>query len=385
MPLLNTADDVKLGEQQILFVALGQDLVWPLAEGGQPKISSVSSAGTLSVSWDEVVNAELYELRRNGELIATQVGRIYNDSGLDWGASYSYRVTPIIFGVPGTESPVSINAVIPKGKVGALSASSRTLTNVTVSWAVVPGATHYEIRRNNVVIGTQTGTSKAVSTSEDTSINIYVRPFRNGILGLNSSIYTYYSGRSEERDQGSRQDMVFEPSKVDSWRPVDGWSWLANIAAQGYFTAAYGNYKGVIFYGSNGVRGALRDRLGTNGVDRQLKGSCTSAEVYLFKKAGVGTSGTVTTNIHVSNSDAGGPEPGGQNSVSRTSTSGGNGKWYNISDANGQRLGDGSFSSLMLRNDGAADYAQFTDGRLRLSWSWNYVVQAAKANTWGLA
>lgn len=384
MPLLNAADNVFIGDLQVIFIALGQIRVWPPATGSQPIVTNVSSSGTLTVSWDETDFAQSYELRRNGVLISTQESRIYNDSGLEWGSSYFYTVTPISFGIPGDESPPSINALIPEGEVGDVSASSRSLTNVTISWTAVPGATHYDVTKDGVVLERQTTLSRAIAVTADTNTSLGVRAVRNGVVGPWTKTYTYYSGKAQVKDIGSKTEMVFAPSRVDSWRPIDAWAYLTNIAAQGYYTARYGNYKGVIYYGSTGVRDSLRAKLGggTLGANRQDKGTCTSAQVYLYKKTGVGSWGAVSFNIYRSNSTASGAEPSGVGGVTLTSTKSGVGQYYNIGTAHGQAIGDATYKSLMTAMDGATNYAQFTNGTLKLSWSWNYVLEEAKANTW---
>lgn len=382
MPFLNIADNILLGTTPVNGIFVGDVRVWPPAQAGQPQVSSVSSAGTLTLTWSETTFADLYEIRRNGALIATQASRVYNDSGLEWGVSYSYTITPIVFDLPGDESVPSIAVTIPKGTVGTLTPSSRSYTNVTVSWAAVAGADQYKVYRNGSLYSTQTALSKAIATSEDSTISIYVVPVRNGVEGNASETKSYYSGRSEQRDTGSKSGMVFNPNKVDSWRSADDWAWLSNTAAQGYFTSSYGSYRGVIYYGSDGVRGELRGKLGGNGTDRQSKGSCTKAELYLYKKSGIGSGGSVTVGIQRTNNTAGGGAPSGTGNVNKATASGGSGSWINIGTSHGQALGDGTYKSLMTRRDGSGDYAQFTDCRLRLSWSWNYVTESAKSDTW---
>lgn len=466
MPLLNEADSIYLGEIPVDAIFVGETLAWPPANGSQPVISNVSNLRTLTVSWAETTNASAYELRRNGTLIATVSGLTYNDSGLSWGVSYTYTVVPIVFDIPGDESPASVpvviatpvgvtptvtgtaaagtasiswgavtnastyyiyrgdtqiattssrtytdtgldwqatytykiapyvggllgakssassGAYIPYGTVGALTSSAKTYTSVTVSWAAVSGATSYHIYVNGSYKGSTSSLSYAIGTTQDTTINIRVYPLRGGVAGMHSALYYYYSGRPEQRDSGSSTSIVVSPTKVDSWRPVDGWAWLSNTAAQGYYTSSYGGYKGVIYYGSNGARDALRSALGggTTGTNRQLNGSCTKCEVYLYKKSGVGTSGTVSTDIYRSNSTASGSEPTGVGAVTKTTASGGSGSWISIGTTHGQNLGNGSYKSLMVQKNGSTNYAQFTDGRLRLSWTWNYVTVAAAAN-----
>lgn len=466
MAFLNEADSIYLGDTAVDAIFVGDQLAWPPAQGSQPLTSNVSAYGTLKVSWASVENAEAYELRRNGTLITTTDILYFNDSGLSWDTSYTYTITPIVFGVPGSESIPSIavsiptpvgqkptlsnasaagsitvswaatneasayrvyrngayltitssrtftdtglawnatvyyqivpmfgslagaissassSSTIPKGTCGDLTPSNRTYTNVTVSWGGVLGATSYYVYVNGTLRVNTASTSYAIATSANTTLSVYVLPIRSGVGGYASPTRHYYSGRAEQRDIGSKTGIVFSPSKVDSWRPVDDWAWLSNTAAQGYYTSSYGNYKGVAYYGTNGVRDSLRTSLGGDGTSRQLNGSCTKAEVYLYKKSGVGTSGTVETVIRRSNSTASGGEPSGSDPVTRTSPKGGSGDWISIGTGHGQAIGDGASKSLMFRNDGSADYAQFTDCRLRLSWSWNYVTVTAAPNNW---
>lgn len=391
MAFLNEADFVSLGDVPVLGVYVGEVRAWPPAQGSQPQISGVSSAGTVTVTWAETDLAESYELRRNGVTIATQSTRVYTDSGLAWNGQYTYTVIPISFGIPGTESAPSTVVTIPKGTVGTLTPSSRTYTNVTVSWAAVPGATQYKIYKNGALYATQTGTSKAIATSQNTTITIYVQPLRNGVVGNNSATKTYYSGKAEVRDQGSKSGMEFIPTRLDSWRSVDNWAWLSGLAAQGYYTASYGSYRGVIdFGGSNAIRNSLRSKLGTNGTNRQLYGNCTAAEIYLVRKTNTGfQSNTIKVRFALCTSAAG---SGGDPAVDKggawqehdfpAATNSDTGRWRDLGLGNGQKMGDGGFRSVIIKKDGSANYAHFKNGKIRLSWSWNYVLEAAKANTW---
>lgn len=385
MPILNGANNIRYGVAgqgvQVLAVYQGRTRVWPPAIAGQPKISNVSSAGTLTVTWPETENASSYKLYRNGILIATQSSRVYNDSNLNWNQTVYYFVVATVYGSDGEPGPATDPITIPKGTVGALSASSKTYTKVTVSWSAVPGATSYNVLVNGAYKQSTTSTSSAVSTSADTTIKIEVQPKQSGVYGNRSDEYYYYSGRAEVRDSGSKTGMEFTPDKVDSWRSADDWAWLSNTAAQGYYTSSYGSYRGVIYYGSDGVRGELRSKLGSNGTNRQDKGSCTKAELYLYKEY-AGVNAGVKTTIYRSNSAASGDAPSGTGGVSKTTAASGSGSWINIGTSHGQALGDGSYKSLMTRQDGSTYYAQFTNCKLKLSWSWDYVLVSAKSNSW---
>lgn len=388
MPLLNIANAAYLGTQNVSGIYKGDIRVWPPAEGSQPQVTNISSGGTLTVSWAASDFADSYELRRNGTLISTQSTLIYNDSGLKWGTTHSYTVTPVINDIPGTESSASPTITIPAGTVGSISASNRSTNYLTISWAAVPGATGYSIYKSGATAG-QAATSRALDIDEDTTYSIKVRAYQDSenprVYGNYSNTYTYYSGRKEQRDTGSKTDMVFSPSKVDSYRTFDGWSALTNLAGQGIYTPGRGYYRGVIYYGNYGVRGPLRNKLANNedkAKDRQQKGKCTSAELYLYKRPNVGVYGPVNVGIQRSNSTADGGAPNGTDMVTISSTNNGSGKWYNIGKGHGNALGDGDNKSLLIKKDTYADYAHFSDCRLRLSWSWDYVTVSAKANTW---
>lgn len=385
MPLLNGATDVRLGVKAVDRVCLGTEIVWERVPepGAKPKIENVSQDGTLDVSWSFSISASRYDVLRNGKLVSVTNERSFKDSGLDWGKTYIYTIVPYYNSEsPGIESPDSDPVTIPTGSCGDLSASNRTYTNVTISWAAVLGATRYEVYVNGVSQGQQAELSKSIPMSENQSKQFLVKVIRNDIIGGSSKTYTYYSGQREVRDSGSKTDMQFGPSRVDSWRTPDAWNYLSNIAAQGTY-GTYGSYRGVIYYGPVGVRDSLRAQLGS--TNRQIHGRCTRAHVYLDKRSGVGSSGTVTIGIQRTNSPASGGEPTGTGNVDRTSSAGGKGAWIEIGIEHGQAIGEGSYASLMLRKDGTGNYAQFLNGTLLLDWSWNYLLTSAKPNTWSVS
>ena len=361
MPVLNIADAAYLGIQPVLGIYVGQIRVWPEPDGLQPQVTNVSSAGTLTLTWAEAPLAISYEIRRNGDLIATQEDRVYNDSGLVWDGTYSYTITPLYDGSTGLESTPSVTITVPAGVVGEITPSNQSTSSLTIKWAKVPGATEYQIDKSGAT-ATQTKRSRALTIANDTTYDIKVRAKRDDVYGPWSTVYTYYSGRDEIRDQGSKSGLVFSPTKVDSWRSFDGWSALSNLAGQGIFTAGRGSYRGVIYYGSNGVRNSLRGKLSSNSSKaeaRQLKGKCTKAELYLYKRPNVGTSGPVQVGIQRTNSTASGGAPSGTDNVNRTSTNNGQGKWYDIGKGHGQAVGDGDKKSLMIRKDGYPNLRSF--------------------------
>lgn len=384
MPLLNTADKVYFGETAVTRIFLGDRQVWPYLAFHPPVISKVSSDGTLSLSWETYPFATEYQIRRNGVHIRTQANRLYVDSGLQWGGQYWYTISPVVNGVVDTESGKSATVTIPKGKMSVLSAPSRSYKRVTVSWAAVPGATNYYIYVDDDFHADQVTTSIAIATQENKTVKVFVVPYRNGLLGVESNTYIYYSGRKAKVDQGSKTNMIFIPNKLDSWRSNDGWGQLEGTAAQGTF-GTYSSYRGLIYYGGYGVRAELQEELGDTVVGklRQENGACTKAELFLYKKPGVGTNARVTVGVQRSESKFSDEDPPtGTQTIDIKSPAGGDGTWIDIGTGHGNALGNGGKRALLLRRDGTANYAQFTNCRLRLSWSWNYVTSPAEPNSW---
>lgn len=388
MPFLNDADNAFRGSNPVDRIYHLEQIVFQSIPdpGVKPTINNISQAGTLTVSWGASANAVIYEVYRNGAKVNQTTSRSFGDSGLNWGATYTYTVIPVNDqGVPGEESPPSDSVTIPSGTCGLLTPSNESYTNVTITWDAVVGATHYQVYKGGVEQGLQTALTKDITVTSDSTTNMSVRPVRNGVYGGTSGTHTYYSGRAQKKDVGSKTNMVFGASRIDSWRKVDDWRWLSNTAAQGTY-GTYTSYKGVIYYGTT-VYDALGATLGS--AARRDKGTCTKCEVYLYKKTNTGSWGAITIGFYLSNSTASGNEPGGTLGRTRTSTSSGEGAYYNLGSDYGQHLGDATYRSIMLRNDGTTNYAQFTGsgddgvtGYLRLSWSWDYETVSAKESTW---
>lgn len=382
MPLFDAdADDVFLGSVPVDRVFQHTYLVW---EGLPPAVSSVTvgdirQEGMLTVSWSSVSTATHYYLYRNDILISMSTSRAYNDSGLDWERDYIYKVVAHNQTGASQDSTSSPTVRIPAPSNTGISASNRTISNVTISWASVPGATGYQVYTDGVGQGIRATTSFDVPMSENQTKQIYVRPIRNGVYGASSGTYSYYSGRREVRDSGSWAGMQFAPALLDSWRTADGWNWLSNIAAQGTY-GTYSSYQGVIYYGPNGVRDTLRSALGS--AEREIHGWCSGASVHLHKRSGVGVNGTVTIGIYRSNSTGVGGQPTGVGGIARTSPSGNTSGWVEIGVDHGNDIAHGHYKSLLFSRDGTANYAHFQIGTLLLDWNWNFLVTAAAENVW---
>lgn len=252
MPVLNDANDVRLGGTPVDRVYLGTVIVWQSTPdpSSKPSITNVQTDGTLTVSWNAFsVTAVRYEVLRNDVVVASTTSRSYQDTGLDWDTSYIYTIVPYNANdTAGNPSAPSDPVVITPPTMGPLTASNRTYTNVTLSWTKILGATNYLI----VVDGDDSRSvadvdTANVATATDTTKTIAVIPVRAGKRGTDGGTYTYYSGRPEQRDIGSKNDLWFYPAqRMDSWRSPDNWDYLSNTLAQGTF-GTYGNYTGVAY------------------------------------------------------------------------------------------------------------------------------------------
>lgn len=278
-----------------------------------------------------------------------------------------------------------------KGSVGE--------TTVAMSTPGVSSAGGYQFFQGSTSIytGSSTSTTRSGLSNYVTYGPFKVRAYKDSPAGTRyysgySSAHSARTGRPEKRDSGSKSNIVIAPSKTGSWRDVDGWSYLGDRVGQGTY-GTYGSYRGVIdFGGGNAVRDALRSALGGDGTARQQNGSCTSCEVYLYKRTGLGSNGSVTVKIGRVSTAVGSGTPGsGTGNVSRSTAASGSGSWIGIGTAHGNVLGsgDGTSRSLLVRNDGTGNYAIFTgksgggsNCRLRLGWSWNYVTQTKQSGAW---
>lgn len=122
----------------------------PAAPGG---LAAVPGHGTISLTWNASAGATSYHVKRalssDGpfDTVASPDGPVWEDIGLENGTVYHYRVSAENAGGESADSgaiaasPVAPPAV-PTG-LEALPASGE----VTLSWAAVPGATQYKVKR----------------------------------------------------------------------------------------------------------------------------------------------------------------------------------------------------------------------------------------------
>lgn len=150
-----------------------------------------------------------------------------------------------------------------------------------------------------------------------------------------------------------------------SWRDFDGWAWRPSNAMQGAYSAGYGYYRGLYFYGA----GAFADLSGAR---------CTRARIKLHRDSGVGNSAATPMMLAL---HAHQTRPGGAPTFTTAATMVGSLAWssaatFDLPISWGQALIDGRAAGVgHLRLD-RATYSQMaslaadsTSGRLLLDWA----------------
>ncbi|MCC3380485.1 RCC1 domain-containing protein [Paenibacillus farraposensis] len=123
-------------------------------------VTATYGGSTATIRWTKNPYATSYELKRNGTTIYTGTDTEYTDSGLVQGTTYTYTVVPVNPNGKGEEKSISfvMDSKYP-GSPGNLTAVQMSSVTMSVYWDVVPTATSYILKRDNVVIYTGSATS----------------------------------------------------------------------------------------------------------------------------------------------------------------------------------------------------------------------------------
>lgn len=282
--------------------------------------------------------------------------------------------------------------------VGTLSLTSNPAWNtITVGWSGVATAVAYSVYRNGTKVSTVTTPSVTwTGLARNTNYYITVRAVNTaGAEGPDSPARRYFTGRDAVVDSGT-VGVGVGCGASSSWRGDIGWGSTGDDVRQGFFSTPYAGlgYRGVYDYGWGGVAAAIAATCGGGAIGnaRLANGSAAAASMYMVKKGGVGSGGAVVVSIYASTATAG---AGGQPALVTarhdvTSTASGDGKWYPLRPDMIAAHVAGSARSFCLAADTKAQYAAFvgrgsgafSDGDLSITWTWNYVTQAALPHTW---
>jgi large repetitive protein len=168
-----------------------------------PTVTS-SSSTSADISWSAVAGASSYQVQRsvsgagNFSVIGANVtGTTMHDSGLTPGASYDYQVIATNAGGNSAPSPIATVTTVP-GQPGLLSTTSKSASEIDLTWTAAPGATSYDVQRGPggsgtfpTDLGTVTGTSFAdTGLSAGASFDYQVVPLDAAGAGAPSNTAT---------------------------------------------------------------------------------------------------------------------------------------------------------------------------------------------------
>ncbi|WP_408608760.1 hypothetical protein, partial [Alkaliphilus serpentinus] len=141
--------------------------------------ADIIESKSINLVWEGVSWAESYEIRVNGQLIATVVEPMYTHDNLTPGTVYEYKVRGINNGIPYSWTP-TLRAVtlidIPENFTITKLGDTHRLT-----WDSVDGALAYDIKINGVMISSITETTYIHDNLMPNSQNIYQIRARNDI------------------------------------------------------------------------------------------------------------------------------------------------------------------------------------------------------------
>jgi chitodextrinase len=167
---------------------------------------------SISIAWDassDNVGVANYQIYRNGQLVKTQSGTSYTDTGLAVYTTYSYNITAndaanngsnlsstLVGGTAADTSPPSVPDNI--------SETARTVSSISLGWSASTdnvGVTGYHVYRNGVLVGSPGGTSFT-----DTGLSV-------------SSSYTYNVSAYDNAGNESLQSASFGAQSSDDVTP----------------------------------------------------------------------------------------------------------------------------------------------------------------------
>ena len=221
--------------------------------------------------------------------------------------------------------------------------------------------------------------------SEDRSYKFYLtaysdNPTDNSTAGNTISVST---GHAAETDNGSAT-FTFNASNTGSYRSADGWAWLGDDVAQGYYTSSYGAYTGVVQFSGGSMKSAI-DNYGSGQSGRWDNCAFSTVEIYATRKSGSGSGGAVPIDWYTSTATPGSGGAPSRSNGPRTSSpsgvAGGSSDWFTLpSSCNNWPsliMGSGDTKSVAMYSGSASDYSIYAGSsfkmRFKATWSWTTV------------
>jgi len=168
-------------------------------------VGALRVCGEVEINWEAVEGATRYNIKRNGETIATNLrSTSFTDTNLERGRSYTYQVIPTNrsgAGDPAFTRLVYVNPACPAAPTNLQAQTGSCGGRVGLSWSTSPGATRYDIYRQGNLVHRTTATSW---TDTNLALN---RTFNYTVRAINSF------GRSgESQSVRGRSSAICPPS-----------------------------------------------------------------------------------------------------------------------------------------------------------------------------
>ena len=116
-----------------------------------------STQNTVMLSWSAVSDVTGYKIYRGTQLLSTQTGLTYTDSGLTPNTQYSYKVTA--YDNNGESDPKEITVSTKEWQVENLRQTAKDYTSLAIGWSGSDIATGYKIYRDDKLVSDQTTTT----------------------------------------------------------------------------------------------------------------------------------------------------------------------------------------------------------------------------------
>jgi hypothetical protein len=150
-----------VGALLLVLVVAGGVVTFVLLTGGPGTpagLKATTADGQVHLRWNAVRGTDHYEIRRDGTRLTDTDANRYTDASVEGGVRYRYQVTAVTGSGDRSETAsfAPITATIGPPRVGRPAVDGLA---VTLSWAAVPGAEHYEISREGTSLDRVTGTT----------------------------------------------------------------------------------------------------------------------------------------------------------------------------------------------------------------------------------
>lgn len=197
--------------------------------------ASATTQTSTRLDWSAATNANAYEVKRDGDIVATPATTSFTDSALSAGTDYQYDVAATGAGGKGATSTVFVTTPWPTPSAPSnFRVTSQTATTVSLAWNADANAASYTIKRDGTTVATTQSTSITDSGRVPNQPYTYTVSGTNpdGVSGAASSLQVTLQGVPLPAPTALTASGVTATSATLAWNAVSGASgyrvWEAN-------------------------------------------------------------------------------------------------------------------------------------------------------------